>query len=284
MTRVRAVGAALGLSLFAVVHAHGAVARWRDGLVVLALPLVVFTAGCLATAFGLVARRYWARMMALGIAVAALTQIVSGGAVLAATGWQPLSLESALVQLALNIALLLSMSGSAMRSAFEESSASPWRFDAALARLARVAVIAGIAAVPMLLSMAAAAVYAAEAPRIVAVVGAASMFLSHLFLIRGRAAGLLLLGAASLTSAAGVVGTLATLDGNPALAGQDWYFPCTVVDAVSALAGTVLGAALFVAFLPRLFRYLAGNTVEHAPRPSAACRLPGGEWRANLSQ
>ncbi|CAN5583764.1 hypothetical protein BH09MYX1_BH09MYX1_61200 [soil metagenome] len=270
MVRFRALASALGLFAFACLHAYVAVSYWRAGLEVLSLPIVVYFAGCLATAYGLAFRRSWARMMAIGIAVAALSQLSSGVVVVAFTGWMPLSWTSGCVQFALNMALLLGTSGKRMRAAFEEAAGSGWTLDLPLVRLARTALIAGIAAVPMLFSMAAAAAYASPLSRVVASVGGVLMFVAQLLVLRRKSAGLLLLLFASITSAVGVVGTFATLDRNPALAGNDWYFSCTVIDGVSALSGVVLGLGLFIAFVPRFRTFLSTSSrlpvdrAEHA--------------------
>ena len=257
MVRVRTLLSALGLLSFAAIHALTVVHYVHDELYVLALPVVVYSLGCLTTAMGLITRQWWARMMAVGIGAVALSQLCSGAVFYAFTGQAPISHASALLQVSLNVALVAAMSGRAMQGAFEDSDRSPWSFQSPLTRLARLALVAGIGAVPMMFSMAAAAAYSAPAPRVVSAIGGALMFAAHVLLLRRRSAGLLLLVLASVVGGVGVAWTVASFDRAPYLAGQEWYLPVTMIDATSAVAGIVLGGGLFAAFVPRFKRFLA---------------------------
>jgi hypothetical protein len=59
-----------------------------------------------------------------------------------------------------------------------------------------------------------------------------------------------------LSSAAGAAGAYATLAVLDPTAGHDWYWAQSIDAAICLVPGLLVTAAVFVAFIPRLCRYV----------------------------
>jgi hypothetical protein len=150
-------------------------------------------------------------------------------------------------------AMIIALSGSAMRQRFEERPGSPWDFENKLTRVVRTASIMAIVSVPMLLSMAAYAVYATRGHTL-SVVGAMGMMLAVFMLLRQQSAGLLVLLISAMAAGAGTVLVLTSLDTNPHFASQSIYLSRTVAAAAALLPGVAFATITFALFVPRLLR------------------------------
>jgi hypothetical protein len=248
------------LGAYAAVHGFNAVHGYGDQPVAVWLTAAVFSLGDAVAVYGLWQRRYWARLLGLGIAIVALTEIAAMGTLIAITPALKLPMHWWLGagQVVPFLVLLMAMLGPSMRAAFDEAPSSPWRFDSGLARLTRAALVAGVGAIPMLFLMAATSSRSPDdTARIVAAGAGVSLAVALYLLLRARTAGLPL---AALSSVAGawaavrIVGSLgfgASGGGSP-----DWSSWQTVMAAACLIPGVVLGAGVFAAYLPRMVRFL----------------------------
>jgi hypothetical protein len=164
----------------------------------------------------------------------------------------PAPWQSGVAQAVVFLGLLLVMLGPSMRAAFDEGATSPWRFDSGLARLARAAVVAGIGAVAMLLLMAATANASGDdTARVVGAGAGISLGTALYLLLRARTAGLPL---AALSSVAGAWAALRVAGGMGCH--LDASSSLSLMAAASLIPGVVLGAIVFLAYLPRLIRFV----------------------------
>jgi hypothetical protein len=254
--RSRVLLASLLLVTFALLHTATAVVCYRARLPAgIWLTFGLFAAGCSATAAGLLTRRYWARYLTLGIGVVALVEILTMAVILSALGL-PIPWSLGLPQIPPFVGLVALMLGPRMRAVYDEGPMSPWRFEGSLARLTRVAIIVGVGAVPMLCFMAAHAVYAADpTPRWMAVGAAATLAFGLVLVVRARTAGLPLLAGGAVLGAIAAVWTVRVYDTSPGFAGQTWYWPQTLLGAVSTAPGLLVAILLVAAFVPRIVRF-----------------------------
>jgi hypothetical protein len=252
--------AALGLYLYAVVHAGSTLSWYRAGLPAsLWLALGFQSLGCAGAAYGLFRGRDWARLLGLAIGVICILQISVTGVL----AWrfddglrQSISIQSGVIQWLACAAMVVCLSGATMRSSYEERT---WDLNHRLARLLRITVIFSIGSIAMLFFMAANAVYATEVwPRYLAASAALLLILSHLMVARRYGVALLLLSVASIAGLVASIATIVCLDTNPALAGQVHYWSRTVVAGIAAMPGLVACLVLFLAVTPRFVRMLRG--------------------------
>lgn len=260
--KIRLAASALGLGAFGVIHAYNAVSWHRSGMPLgFSFTFLVYAAGCFSAAYGLARRLYWARCLALGAATVALTELAVG-TLLSVTRGPALDNQDiaiGLPQVLATSSLIVGMLGARMRAAFEERPDGPWRFTTKLARLTRAAVVTGVGAAPMLFLMASSAVYrTSDAGRIVSVLAGVAMLVALVLLARAKTSGLFVMALASVAGAFGALRTVTSLDDNPCYASHDWYTSHTMMAAACLVPGVAVGAVTFLAFVPRMLRFVRG--------------------------
>ena len=212
--------------------------------------------------YGLAARAFWGRWLALGIAIGALIQTLVFALFI---GPWALMLIPLVLVFGVLIGLLL---GRSMARHYDErpSPHNHWDLSRRPVRLLAWAVVLNISAVPMLLTYLASDGWWLTAERRVATIVVATLLTAAIVLvILQRSAGLLLLGLYGLATVllaadalAGMLGPApASLDrGGCTMTPREVIVASTVPALVAAVPGAITAVAALTAFARRIWRFL----------------------------